>query len=371
MTSKYDLKQSIQRNAWLDVCRSVAIILVILSHGRHFLTPVWGQTAILRIGGFLGVELFFVLSGFLVGGILQRCFIQSNGQQSWLTAFLLRRWLKTLPTYYLFLIVNALMIIWGITPGQISQLAPMILFTQNLAWQGPVEFGEAWSLAVEEVFYLLFPLCLFLTSKIVSNRKNVFIVVTLALLFASLIGRIFVVNNADPSWDEGVRKVVIYRFDSLMLGVLVGWLLQEFAWMKNIPTQVIGVIALLMTIAVTIVYFCYEPTRDDSYFYRVWLFPMTSLAAVMTIWSGLNGVRLPRLLHIPSEYLAHGSYALYLVHMPVFFLINYYSNGIFGGPWIALTRWTCFVVGSLALAAVVTRYVEQPILNWRDRRVPR
>ncbi|WP_369690182.1 acyltransferase family protein [Pseudomonas sp. AU12215] len=56
------------RNQWLDICRSLAISLVLLSHGRHFLTPAFPAAQNFKFGGFLGVELFFVLSGFLIGG---------------------------------------------------------------------------------------------------------------------------------------------------------------------------------------------------------------------------------------------------------------------------------------------------------------
>ena len=91
------VKSPESRNVWLDACRSLAIILVLLSHGRHFLTPVWDGAAIFRIGGFLGVELFFVLSGFLIGGIVARDFERSVDGSGWLHKFFLRRWLRTLP----------------------------------------------------------------------------------------------------------------------------------------------------------------------------------------------------------------------------------------------------------------------------------
>jgi len=67
--------------------------MVLLSHGRHFLTPVWEGAADFRIGGFLGVELFFVLSGFLIGSIAWQGFQQADPGHSWIGSFLLRRWL--------------------------------------------------------------------------------------------------------------------------------------------------------------------------------------------------------------------------------------------------------------------------------------
>ena len=57
-------------NNWLDICRGLAIMLVLLSHGRTFLIPIDSSFQFFKFGGFLGVELFFVLSGFLIGSIL-------------------------------------------------------------------------------------------------------------------------------------------------------------------------------------------------------------------------------------------------------------------------------------------------------------
>ncbi|WP_421158810.1 acyltransferase family protein [Aeromonas dhakensis] len=57
-------------NRWLDICRASAILLVLLSHGRRLLFPIFPDAQFLKFGGFLGVEIFFVLSGFLIGSIL-------------------------------------------------------------------------------------------------------------------------------------------------------------------------------------------------------------------------------------------------------------------------------------------------------------
>ncbi|WP_328705635.1 acyltransferase family protein [Aeromonas caviae] len=58
------------RNQWLDVCRASAILLVLLSHGRRLLLPIFPDAQLFKFGGFLGVEIFFVLSGFLIGSII-------------------------------------------------------------------------------------------------------------------------------------------------------------------------------------------------------------------------------------------------------------------------------------------------------------
>jgi peptidoglycan/LPS O-acetylase OafA/YrhL len=361
-----------ERNHWLDVCRSLAIILVMLSHGRHFLTPAWSDAAVFRIGGFLGVELFFVLSGFLIGSIAERSFRLANTGQSWIGTFLQRRWLRTLPNYYLFLALNALLIAASIAPGRIADLLPLALFAQNLAWPGPGVFGEAWSLAVEEVFYLIFPLCLLLLGKVVRSRQNVFITVTLLLLLAPLLARIGAVAYAAPAWDEGLRKVVVFRLDALMLGVLAGWLVHEHGLLEKASARWLALLATITIGAAVTLFFTLEKTLNSSFFARVWLFPLVSLGCAMMLLSGLRMASPWPLLGRAANYGARLSYALYLAHMPAFHLIMHFSGSAPPGDQSgAIARWVVFWGGSILIAALVERLVERPILAWRDRRIPR
>ena len=144
-----------RRNDWLDLCRALAILLVMLSHGRVFLRSAMPWAEYFRFGGFLGVELFFVLSGFLIGGILIR--LSRQGGTHWLGGFYARRWFRTLPNYYLFVLINILLVWWGTRPGELDEVWKYLVFIQNLFGPHPLFFPEAWSLAVEEVFYLFIP----------------------------------------------------------------------------------------------------------------------------------------------------------------------------------------------------------------------
>ncbi|HEP1041955.1 TPA: acyltransferase family protein [Serratia marcescens] len=74
-------------NPWLDLCRSAAIIMVILSHGRTFLLSAFPAAQTFKFGGFLGVELFFVLSGFLIGRIIFEKVKAARTPFGWIPAF--------------------------------------------------------------------------------------------------------------------------------------------------------------------------------------------------------------------------------------------------------------------------------------------
>lgn len=360
------------RNSWLDICRSLAIIMVLLSHGRHFLTPAWDNAAAFRIGGFLGVELFFVLSGFLIGGIAKRCFMQTPKGQTWVRKFLMRRWLRTLPNYYLFLVINALLIASSIAPGNLADLIPFAIFAQNLAWPSPPAFGEAWSLAVEEFFYLVFPLGLCLLGKLDADRRKVFLAVSIVLLLVPLMARWGAVAFSAPTWDGGIRKVVAFRLDALITGVLAGWLVQECHLQARIRSALFTVVAALVMLIAIISFFRLEQSFNDSDFSRIWLFPLVSLGCAMTILSGIGTLRPPGCLDRAANYCARRSYALYLAHMPVMHTILHFAGPTPANDGAgAFIRWMTFIVGSLLVAALVERIVERPILEWRDHAFPR
>jgi peptidoglycan/LPS O-acetylase OafA/YrhL len=367
----FETADAADHNAWLDVCRSLAIVMVLLSHGRHFLKPVWEQSSVFRVGGFLGVELFFVLSGFLIGRTLMRTYLFAQRDPHWLRNFLFRRWLRTLPVFYLFLGINVVLISHQIAPGSIFHLLPTAFFLQNFAWPGPQEFGEAWSLSVEEMFYLIFPISLWIGEKLTPDRRFVFFGVTLLLLLVPLLLRMAYVGTYSPSWDEGVRKIVVLRLDALMLGVLLGWLIRK-GWIDAKRFRgVARLILLVSTVLLLAAYFMLEPIRDTSYFYRVGIFSLAAISAALLILCGLHIVTLARSISTVTKYVAQRSYALYLGHMPVFYLITFYGGGggqSFGG---GLCQWLLFIAGSFLIASFVERFVERPVLAWRDRRIPR
>lgn len=150
------------RIAGLDLLRSGAIILVLIAHSGslysmkqidNFSFPFF------NFAGYLGVELFFVLSGFLIGGLLMKSYEKHQGFR-WtdFVTFCLRRWLKTLPNYFVVLLLG-ICVYWFDRGILYPDVMRYLTFTQNLL-SAPMDnvFAITWSLAVEEWFYLLFPL---------------------------------------------------------------------------------------------------------------------------------------------------------------------------------------------------------------------
>jgi len=301
--SMYPARNS--RNAWLDVCRATAVLLVVLSHGRHFLIPAFPQAQLLKFGGFVGVELFFVLSGFLVGGIL----IESakNGKHAlvWVPNFWLRRWIRTVPSYFLFVLINYL-IIDSIRVVEPPKLLAYLTFTQNLAWEHPPFFGEAWSLAVEEIFYFFTPLIIVLFSQFYENKNRAILCAVITIFSFSLCLRIAAVLAFSPAFDEGVRKVSIFRLDALMTGVIFSWLYANSSVRREGLRRFSVAFIPLFFVSV---YFASKPDAWlDSYaVVKVFLFTTTSLGCIGLVTVGL-GFQLKRWFCRCAELVARWSY---------------------------------------------------------------
>lgn len=353
-----------RRILWLDILRSLAISLVLLSHGRVFLLPLWEGFNVLKFGGFLGVELFFVLSGYLIGGVILDTIDVAQGPFAWVRVFWLRRWLRTIPNYALFLVINLTLLDFGIRHVDSPDLIRYASFTQNLAWQHPPFFPEAWSLATEEIFYLITPLLITLVLLTGStNKKAIVIVAFLVIAFSSLM-RVLTVVQANPTWDEGMRKITLFRLDSLMIGVLL------VMWGRSSFSQYLtrGISFLFCLLLLPTLFFAVQPNSllDQSWFAKVLLFPIASLGCAGLITVGL-AVTVKGIARRVFETIARWSYSIYLVNLPVLSLLLLVmppGNAVGVPPGLA---WISFIVITLVISSLIYRYYESFFLRLRER----
>ena len=186
-----------------------------------------------------GVDLFFVLSGFLITGIL----LDSRNQRSYFSTFYARRALRIFPLYYLFLFVT----IPGLylTSQYLPQLSSFAgsetyqrlwqgqgwlwLYVQNFAQaEGPSRLpgmGHLWSLAVEEQFYLLWPILIYFL-----NKKILLPTLALSLLIAWITRLASSLNGTDP-W--AIMHLTYYRLDGLLVGSLVALVVRNASWNRR------------------------------------------------------------------------------------------------------------------------------------------
>jgi peptidoglycan/LPS O-acetylase OafA/YrhL len=213
-----------QRVPALDGVRGLAILLVLIAHFRL----VAGATLADRLyntaalGGYSGVDLFFVLSGFLITGILLDA--KGNDRTHYFRDFYARRALRILPLYYG--VVAGLVLIW---PHLHAATPPMALMRHNQWWYWchatnilwaatkgaglPYNTGHFWSLAVEEQFYLVWPVVVLLT-----NGRTLFRV-AIGCIVAALVIRIALVSAGVS--DFWIYSLPFTRLDTLAVGALL------------------------------------------------------------------------------------------------------------------------------------------------------
>lgn len=299
--------RSKSRNFGLDGVRAMAITMVLLS---HYVAP-------LRRLGVYGVELFFVLSGYLIGGILYRQFSSAASVRFgdlWL--FWRRRWYRTLPLYFLFI---ALAFVQGLFSGSaigviVPQLFAYCFFLQNFAWPIDNFSVVTWSLAIEEWFYLLFPICVYVIFRARFRIITSFVVGISMFLVIPLVFRIL---NPTPDWDAGTRTIVVFRLDALMYGlVLAVWKpSNEWLWKHSRSSAVLGMAIIAGTVPMVI--WGMQPGG--------WKLMPAILFSLIPLGFGLllpfcEMLQRPReMIAIPVQRLSEWSYSLYLCHMPVLF----------------------------------------------------
>jgi peptidoglycan/LPS O-acetylase OafA/YrhL len=373
------------RNLQLDVLRGLAILLVF---GRHLELPrpdgVVGAfaQAWFRIG-WLGVDLFFVLSGFLIGGLLL-AELQRHGRLD-VTRFLVRRGLKIYPAYFVFIayliLVPAVKVFaqggtWSATlVEQWLKYWPNLLFLQNYVGGNPA--GHTWTLAVEEHFYLMLPFAL--VALVATGRIRLLVPLCLLGVPALLLGlRLLSLWTGDPFAEK--MSATHLRLDALLFGVGIRGVAQYF------PER-------------------FAAARQ----WRVWLVP-----AGLALWSihlwiepntlfvrsvGLLGNYLGSAAFLLAAFHTHAadfgrparhvsrvaavlgwigvySYTIYLWHVTAMGILEReigarvlaWAGGASSISWLVGAAAAC--IGAVLVGVAASKLVEWPVLRLRDRWFP-
>lgn len=362
----------------LDLLRAAAIMMVICAHGFVVLYPHFGEAlGIFGHGGFYGVELFFVLSGFLIGQILIRAG-SGLGLGGNVAVFYVRRWFRTLPLFFLFLIVNVVFErLFRAHPVGFSEALSHGFFFRNLTGFQMTFFPESWSLAIEEWFYLLFPAALWLGLKIIKRFDAAFLTAAFSFLAFSTVARMVTALDPAATWSEELRMVVIYRFDALMIGMIGAWLSLRFpeAWRRSARLGALAGILLLLAMYATLWRFenGHLAFGDDNYFARTFRFTLVSLGfALLLPWASAWKLAGENFASTAVRRIALWSYGLYLVHLPVFTLV---TRAHFGADTPlslpkALLSFALQIGGAILLSALLYRFFEAPCTRLREKAAP-
>jgi hypothetical protein len=210
--------QDRERQPGLDLLRALAIIVVVIYHAALFGFRLPGRVD--RFG-WIGVDLFFVLSGYLIGGQLLAPL--ARDQSIKLGRFFARRALRIMPAYLVVLAIYFLLPSWREYPEMSQPLWKFLLSVQNIGLHGGTAFSHAWSLAVEDQFYLCLPFILLLANR----WPRAVLLIPCVIVFGGIFLRTFLAWQ-NPAADFGVSfrafQAWIYyptwtRLDPLVFGV--------------------------------------------------------------------------------------------------------------------------------------------------------
>ncbi len=318
-----------------------------------------------------GVELFFALSGFLIGTILIRQVLAKGFDFSGLVNFWMRRWWRTLPSYYFWLTVFVLitLVAKNLTLSK-TEIIRCLFFVQNLAWAPPKHFGISWSLTIEEWFYLLYPLFILFFIRFFSVKKT-FVVATAIFIIVPILTRLGF--RVEGGIDEGMRKVVCFRLDAIMYGVCAA-LTHEFLpqlWAKRWQMALLGACSLG---GCGWYIYLRQHHSGSELIERNILLPAISFSfALMFSWfTQVREAALPTWVVKPLVATSLISYSLYLCHIPCIILVGFAAKKI-GGEGVDVMSWRVVSVVwvlSFTVAALAYRFIEKTFLTWRDAHYP-
>jgi peptidoglycan/LPS O-acetylase OafA/YrhL len=361
----------------LDFLRMLAISGVFVVHVLAVMMPHLPWWFAFLGGGGFGVELFFALSGFLIGTILIREGLQLR-RPAMLLQFYVRRWFRTLPLFFLFVPINVAVELFArhhrLNWGEIWQHA---LFLRNLTGVHITFFAESWSLAIEEWFYLLFPACLLLGLRFTRRFDLVLLTTAVAFFLFSTIARMYSASSPQASWTTGQRETVILRFDAIMVGVIAAWLSLRYPrqWKQFARSSMIAGIVLFAILYISIWHVAGHNviwSADNSYFACTFRFTLFSLSFALLLPSAsLWKIRRETFFSKQVRRIALWSYALYLVQLPIITTLQYYLAGNTTQPfWNALGIFMLEVVACLLFSALLYRCFESRCTHLRERIAP-
>ena len=334
----------------IDGLRGVAVLLVLLFHSGLPFFP----------GGFVGVDVFFVISGYLITSII--LYDVQRGHFSYVS-FYERRIRRILPALYVMSLLVLFVVLFTQVPSDLIKsaktLAFALLFSSNIFFWRTTDyfsgdsdfeyFLHTWSLGVEEQFYFIFPLVVLLFAY----KKQYLLWLALAAFIISF--GISVYATYDYQW--AAYYLLPSRAWQMMMGALLAIAAGSIADLK-IGRRLLHCIAVIAVLLIVIPAMSYSKETRFPGFAALW----PTLGAGLIIFSGLvcRGGWLVKLLGAaPLRSVGLISYSLYLWHWPIFAFLRNYQADVRLGVWVSILG----VAASFVMAYLSWRFVEAPFRN--------
>lgn len=361
---------SAKRLPALDLLRSIAITIVFFWHYQQHGSPRW--VAAIGQFGWTGVDLFFVLSGYLIGGQLMQQASGNNGIN--FRDFYLRRAFRILPAYLVVLSIYFL-----VPPFREREaLAPLwryLTFTQNFGLDLRISgtFSHAWSLCIEEQFYLLLPLLLLLVFKLKLNRVVPWLLLSIfvsGFLLRCYSWTHFVEPLMGSEQGAGIEyyKYIYYptynRFDGLLSGVAIAAMIRFRPMLWQRVSRYANVVLLAGISLLSFAYFMCE--NLVSFKVAVFGYPLVSVAYGLIVLAAVSPTSVLSRFHLRAfSTIATLAYCIYLTHKQLNHLVRELLSDKIGdeGNLMFILCIAVAIVGGWLLH----RLIERPFLVLRAR----
>lgn len=319
-----------KRNLEIDRLRAIGVLLLIFYHLALINHPgIFIPTQFTTV-----VDLFFVISGFVISSVLVKQTIETRDNKPHLVAliksFYVRRIFRIYPSlwtvYFLVLFLSVMFIggDWFSPPSNVIKISIQLLTSTynffNVSWPFSMALGPFWTLTIEEQFYLFYPLMLILLP---TNRQRVIAIVSMILLITFVFRPLTIYHYyANTILDYGSIYFTQSRFDTLMYGSLI-YIISLQPWFQNLRPKTIGKSWLRMLFVAVALYACigisflgYSP----AVYLPINCLLVSSLLVAAAFDCGI--VSFPKIIQAPLDFFAPRSYSLYVIHVPMILLVN-------------------------------------------------
>lgn len=336
----------------LDALRVAGAALVLFAHGGYFLLAAWPQYSAYQYAGWIGTEIFFALTGFLVMLEAQALRAGNLREAARYTAW--RLW-RILPLFWLALLAHALLAHLGqrALPDEAWRYAALM---QNVVSPHPAFFGEAWNLPLIVLASLLLPGLALGAASFAKPRTIVLVMLGVWIVLGIALRGEWILQGA-ARWDEDVRKVVIARLDACFYGALAALLWVHVA-RRHAAVAVLAFVALA---GATLLFFGLP--RETSVAAKLLAF----IAAGIAMAAACLVASAPRRQNRALTRFSRWVYPLYLVNMPLLLGFALMGFGQTLSPSSSVLRFAAWVLASVGLAALVHFVLERPLLEWGRR----
>ncbi len=360
---------------FLDGFRGVAILAVMSAHAQNFFHAKDFSGLLFKflvlVGplGHLGVDMFFVISGFLITGIL----IRNYRDPIDVRRFYVRRIFKIIPPYASLILMTMLMVPFDEAgKWNIGHLGPYVLFTQNYAPYVVTPLAHTWSLSIEEHFYLIFPLivaAIFCLAKSEDSRRRCILGLGLAIMAFTILfrdilhdTRFFIFSNLGPDFTQ----TTLFRADALMFGCVLRVMEPYYAHGMDKVWRVLSPVLLLCGL---IIYYYFSQNLDQNGFIICRAkFIFSYIAPGLLLLGIYRGGRWLRRVFENNvlRWVGKNSYGIYLWHYVLITLLAS-SLMLYLRPTLAVVA---FYVLSMIAGWLSTITVERYALKLRHRLCP-